>query len=79
MDKKPDYPHVNDPAIELLNQAIVADGRGVTRYALEFLFRDPSAIHRWRRGENKIPLAIRQMLSPNPLLEVEKTIKKDGA
>lgn len=61
--------HLGDPAIGLLEAAILADGRGVTRYAEDFLFRSPSTVHKWRRGDSPIPILIKRMLSPQPLIE----------
>ena len=64
-------PHGGDPAIALLEAAIKADGRGVTAYAERFLFRSPSTVHKWRRGDTPIPILVKRMLSPQPLAEVE--------
>ena len=65
--------HSGDPAIDLLEEAILADSRGVTRYAEEFLFRSPSTVHKWRRGDAPIPMLVRRMLSPQPLSEHQPT------
>ena len=66
-------PHGDDPAIALLEAAIKADGRGVTAYAERFLFRSPSTVHKWRRGDTPIPILVKRMLSPQPLLEYQPT------
>ena len=66
-------PHGGDPAIALLEAAIKADGRGVTAYAERFLFRSPSTVHKWRRGDTPIPILVKRMLSPQPLLEYQPT------
>jgi len=63
--------HRDDPAIPLLETAIIASGLGVTRYATSFLFRSPSTVHKWRRGETPIPSHVKRMLSPQPLLDAE--------
>ena len=64
-------PHIGDPAIDLLNEAIAISGLGVTRYAEICLLRSPSCVHKWRRGQTPIPQVIRRMLSPQPLIEPE--------
>jgi hypothetical protein len=72
-------PHGGDPAIALLEAAIRASGRGVTKYATDFLFRSPSTIHKWRRGETPIPTYVKRMLAPQPLLEAEPKQGSDDA
>ena len=73
MSEKPQSKHSGDPAIELLEAAIKADGRGVTAYAESFLFRSPSTVHKWRRGDHPIPVLVKRMLSPQPLIESQPT------
>lgn len=73
MSEKVSGKHSGDPAIELLEAAIKADGRGVTAYAESFLFRCPSTVHKWRRGDTPIPILVRRMLSPQPLTEHQPT------
>ena len=73
MSEKPPGKHSSDPAIELLEAAIKADGRGVTAYAESFLFRCPSTVHKWRRGATPIPILVKRMLSPQPLIEPQPT------
>ena len=68
MSEKPPGRHSGDPAIGLLEAAIKADGRGVTAYAESFLFRSPSTVHKWRRGDTPIPILVKRMLSPQPLI-----------
>ena len=73
MSEKVSGKHSGDPAIELLEAAIRADGRGVTAYAESFLFRSPSTVHKWRRGDHPIPVLVKRMLSPQPLIENQPT------
>jgi hypothetical protein len=73
MSEKTSGKHSGDPAIGLLEAAIQADGRGVTRYAEDFLFRSPSTVHKWRRGDHPIPVLVKRMLSPQPLIEYQPT------
>lgn len=73
MSEKASGKHSGDPAIELLEAAIQADGRGVTRYAEDFLFRSPSTVHKWRRGDTPIPILVKRMLSPQPLIQHQPT------
>jgi hypothetical protein len=73
MSEKASGKHSEDPAIKLLEAAIRADGRGVTAYAESFLFRSPSTVHKWRRGDHPIPVLVKRMLSPQPLIEYQPT------
>jgi hypothetical protein len=73
MSEKISGKHSGDPAIELLEAAIRADGRGVTAYAEDFLFRCPSTVHKWRRGATPIPILVKRILSPQPLIENQTT------
>jgi hypothetical protein len=59
------HAYVGDPMIARLNKAISAYPGGVTAYSTAILLRDPSTIHKWRRGQTPIPMVIRQFLERN--------------